>query len=114
MFHTKFFALIFGAVLITGCSEPTTGAYEATMVSPNGETRLMGIAILKEDQIIADGQSVKVARWVEEEEVLTAFADDDSQIFQLERTAEGEYKQAIPSGTLVFKKYDLPTLPTTW
>ena len=30
-------------------------------------------------------------RWVEEGEVLTAFAADDSQIFQIERTAEGEF-----------------------
>ncbi len=114
MFKSKISALILMAALVSGCSEPTTGAYEATMVSPNGQARLMGIAIFKEDQIVADGQSVKVDRWVEEGEVLTAFAADDSQIFQIERTAEGEFKQAIPTATLVFKKYELSTSPTTW
>jgi hypothetical protein len=113
--HKRFMVVLavsIAALALGGCSEPITGAYEATIVLENGQSRLAGIAIFKEDQLIADGQTARVHHWTEEGGVLTAIGSEGEQLFQIERIGEGEYAQKIPGGQIVFRKYDLPAFPT--
>lgn len=97
-------------VLTPGLRTPNTGAYEATLVLHNGQTQLKGIAVIQEHMITADGESAKIERWDETGSMLTAYANDGSMLFKLERTGPGEFEQPHPNGRLVFKRYDLPEL----
>lgn len=103
-------AFLATAIGLTGCSEPRTGAYEATIVLPNGQARMAGIAIFREDEIVADGERVKVGRWEESGNLLTAFSTEGAQMFQIQQTEDGLFEHPIPTGgKLVYRKYDLPT-----
>lgn len=93
--------------------EPLTGAYEATMELKNGQSKLLGIAIFKEDVLIADGQTAKVDHWKHEGDVLSAFGPEGGPIFEVTRTSDTELVQEIPNGKIYFRKYDLPTF-FTW
>lgn len=103
--------IAFGISLFFALSPiPITGAYEATIVLDNGQSRLVGIAVFKDDRVIADGQTAKVSRWHEEGNTLTAVGADGENVFIFRRISPTELESDIEGGTVAYRKYDLPRI----
>lgn len=55
------------SVILAGCGadkNPVTGAYEALLKSGEGEPQYVGLVVVQDQMIWADGESVPVSLWV--------------------------------------------------
>ncbi|MFL3599340.1 hypothetical protein ACJU29_21635, partial [Pseudomonas aeruginosa] len=91
----------------TGCDNSIVGAYKATMESEGGQARTVGIAVIQEGNISADGQDVKVSSWSRESGSITALDQEGNRIVRFEILENGDLTQDTPAGKLTFKRFDL-------
>lgn len=103
----KRIALAMSLTLIAGCDNSIVGAYKATMESEGGQARTVGIAVIQEGNISADGQDVKVSSWSRESGSITAIDHEGNRIVRFEILENGDLTQDTPAGKLTFKRFDL-------
>jgi hypothetical protein len=65
----------------------------------------MGIAIFQKDQIIADGQTVKVLEWKSESGQVTAFGEDGQRLVQYSKNEHGDLVQTFGQTEVIYRKY---------
>lgn len=99
--------LALALMLLAGCDNPIKGAYKVSMVNDGVPDRTVGIAVIQEHNISADGADVPVTSWVEEEGAITAMDQDGKRIIRFEILENNDLKQETPSGTLIFNRFEL-------
>lgn len=100
-------ALAILLALLAGCDNSIVGAYKATMETQDGKGRSVGIAVIQEKNISADGQDVAVASWSSENDSVTAIDKDGKRIIRFLVQKNGDLVQETPTGKIVFKRFDL-------
>jgi len=94
-------------LVLAGCNDSLNGAYEASIQIADEEPHMVGLAVIQDDRIIADGQSVAVVEWRREGSTVTAFGEGGTRLAQFAKTEDGVLVQALPQSRVIYKKLDL-------
>lgn len=102
--HLKRILLLLPLVL-TGCGDSPFGAYEVSVHAGKDSPRVMGIAIIQKDKIIADGQTAVVTEWKSAGDSLTAIGESGQRLVQFTKSENGELIQEVGQSQAVYRKY---------
>lgn len=101
------FALMLSLAVLAGCSESLTGVYEAFIQVGDEEPRMVGLAVIQENRILADRQSVDVIEWKTEDDLVTAYGAEGVRLAQFKIESEGVLVQSLPQSDVIYKRIDM-------
>lgn len=100
-------ALVLSLSALSGCGENITGAYEAFIQVGDEEPRMVGLAVIQENRILADRQSVDVIEWKAENDLVTAYGAEGVRLAQFKIESEGVLVQSLPQSNVIYKRIDM-------
>ena len=93
--------------VLSGCSESPSGVYEAFIQVGDEAPRIVGLAVIQENRILADRQSVDVIEWKTDSDVVTAYGAEGVRIAQFKIEREGVLVQSLPQSNVIYKRIDM-------
>lgn len=99
-------ALLVGALALSACGDNINGAYQASIQYGDEAPRPVGLAIIQNEQILADGRSATVARWERDGDTFTAYDANGARVVQLVRNDAGDLVQSLPMSRVVYHKFE--------
>ena len=80
----------FSFIALAGCNDSSlNGAYEASIQVADEAPQPVGLAVILDDRIMAEGQSVEVVEWKREGSTVTAIGDAGVRLAQFSITEGG-------------------------
>ena len=101
----KNLTLVVPFLILAGCGDSINGAYQASIQYQDEKPRVVGVAIIQNDQIIADGRSVPVQEWKHDGDTITAFGVEGKRLAQFTYNPDGDLVQALPMSRVIYKKF---------
>ncbi len=100
-------ALALSLAALSGCGESLTGAYEAFIQVGDEEPRMVGLAVIQDNRILADRQSVDVIEWKTENDLVTAYGAEGVRLAQFRKESDGVLVQSLPQSKVIYKRIDM-------
>ncbi|MBA1306628.1 hypothetical protein [Stutzerimonas stutzeri] len=98
----------FSIMALAGCTDSSlNGAYEASIQVADETPQPVGLAVIMDDRIMADGQTVEVVEWTREGSTVTAIGDAGVRLAQFSITEQGLLVQTLPLSRVIYRKLDL-------
>jgi len=99
---------VLSILALTGCDDSSlNGAYEASIQIADEAPMAVGLAVIMDDRIMADGQSAAVIEWVREGTTVTAVGEQGVRLAQFSIMDDGLLVQALPQSRIIYRKLDL-------